>query len=327
MAVQTESGAGADQMGTPARRPSSPRKELSFFKRVGRSWADYVYILPALGVMMLVIGYPIYYTIYLSFFDTPPSLAMADKIWVGLDNYERILKAESFRDTTRNTFYWTVFSTIFAFLLGLGAALMLNREFIGRGFLRGVLLIPWVISAVAAAYVWRWLLHSDYGVIGAITVELGITEEPIVFLDNINRVLPSLIVVNVWKEFPFAMIMLLAGLQTVPEQLHRAAMVDGAGVWERFWHITVPHLKGVTIITVLLLTVANLNSFTLPFIMTGGGPAGASELWITDVYQIAFGRTRYGLASAYSVILFIVMMTLGYFYVRALTRGDARRAG
>ncbi len=327
MAVLTETGSGTDPVDVPARRPSSPRKERNFFQRIGRSWADYLYILPALGVMILVIGYPIYYTIYLSFFNTPPSLAMEDKIWVGLDNYERILKAESFRDVTWNTFYWTVFSTIFAFILGLGAALMLNREFIGRGFLRGVLLIPWVISAVAAAYVWRWLLHSDYGVIGAITVELGITDEPIVFLDSIDRVLPSLIVVNVWKEFPFAMIMLLAGLQTVPEQLHRAAMVDGAGVWERFWHITVPHLKGVTIITVLLLTVANLNSFTLPFIMTGGGPAGASELWITDVYQIAFGRTRYGLASAYSVILFIVMMTLGYFYVRALTRGDERRAG
>jgi multiple sugar transport system permease protein len=325
MAVSTE--AGTDRVDVPPRRPSSPRKNPNFFQRLGRSWADYLYILPALGVMILVIGYPIYYTVYLSFFNTPPSLAMADKIWVGLDNYERILKAESFRDVTWNTFYWTVFSTFFAFLLGLGAALMLNREFIGRGFLRGVLLIPWVISAVAAAYVWRWMLHSDYGVIGAITVELGITDEPVVFLDNINRVLPSLIVVNVWKEFPFAMIMLLAGLQTVPEQLHRAAMVDGAGVWERFWHITVPHLKGVTIITVLLLVVANLNSFTLPFIMTGGGPAGASELWITDVYQIAFGRTRYGLASAYSVILFIVMMTLGYFYVRALTRGDARRAG
>jgi len=323
MAVLTET----EQATPPARRPRSPRREPNAFQRFGRSWADYLYILPALGVMLLVIGYPIYYTVYLSFFNTPPSLAMEDKIWVGLDNYKRILQNEGFRDVTRNTFYWTIFSTLFSFILGLGAALMLNREFIGRGVLRGILLIPWVISAVAAAYVWRWLLHSDYGVIGAITMQLGITDEPIVFLDDVDRVLPSLIMVNIWKEFPFAMIMLLAGLQTVPEQLHRAAMVDGAGVWERFWHITVPHLKGVTIITVLLLLVTNLNSFTLPWIMTGGGPAGASELWITDVYQIAFGRTRYGIASAYSVILFIVMMTLGYFYVRALTRGDERSAG
>ncbi|MGG5820260.1 carbohydrate ABC transporter permease [Falsiroseomonas sp. HW251] len=139
--------------------------------------------------------------------------------------------------------------------------------------------------------------------------------------------LAALIAVNVWKEFPFAMIMMLAGLQTVPDQLHRAAMVDGAGPWQRFWHVTVPHLRSVTVVTVLLLLVANLNSFTIPFIMTGGGPAGASEIWITHIYQIAFGRIRFGLASAYSVILFMVMMTLGWFYVRALTGQRERGQG
>ena len=116
-------------------------------------------------------------------------------------------------------------------MLGFGAALALNREFVGRGLLRGILLVPYVISAVAAAYVWRWLYHSDFGVIGALSVALGITDKPIIFLDNVNTVLPSLIVVNIWKEFPFAMIMVLAGLQTVPDQLLRAARVDGAGPW------------------------------------------------------------------------------------------------
>ena len=120
---------------------------------------------------------------------------------------------------------------------------------------------------------------------------------------------------------------MLAGLQTVPDHLLRAAWVDGAGDWHRFWHITVPHLKGVTLVTVLLLVVTNLNSFTIPWVMTGGGPAGASDIWITAIYQYAFGRIRFGDASAYSVILFIVMMSLGYFYVRALTRGDEKRGG
>ena len=133
--------------------------------------------------------------------------------------------------------------------------------------------------------------------------------------------------VNVWKEFSFAMIMMLAGLQTVPEQLHRAAQVDGAGVFQRFWHITMPHLKGVTLVTVLLLLVANLNSFTIPWIMTSGGPAGSSSIWITAIYSLAFERIRFGIASAYSVILFVVMMSMGYFYVRALTRGDDAHQG
>jgi multiple sugar transport system permease protein len=302
------------------------RRRSGLLSRIFEHRADYLYVLPALVVMMVVIAYPIYYTIELSFYNTPPTLQMKDKVWTGLDNYVTVLSSTSFHAVTVNTVIWTVFSTGFAFLLGLGAALALNREFRGRGVLRALLLIPYVVSAVAAAYVWKWLYHSDFGAIGALAVELGLTDEPINFLDNTTTVLPSLIVVNVWKEFSFAMVMLLAGLQTVPEQLLRAAQVDGANTWSRFWHVTFPHLKGVSVVTILLLMVANFNSFIIPWIMTGGGPAGASDIWITQIYTIAFGRTRYGLASAYSVLLFIIMILLGYFYVKALTRGDEKRA-
>lgn len=299
---------------------------MALFRQILRHRADYLYVAPALLAMAVVIAYPVYFTIYLSFFNTPPDLSLDEKIFVGLGNYARVLAADSVQETTVNTLVWTVASTLFSFVLGFGAALALNREFPGRGLLRGILLVPYVISAVAAAYIWRWLMHSDFGVFGAITMALGLTDRPINFLDNTATVLPALILVNVWKEFPFAMIMMLAGLQTVPDQLLRAARIDGAGTWHRFWHVTVPHLQNVSVVTILLLTVANLNGFTIPYIMTGGGPAGASEIWITQIYQIAFGRIRFGLASAYSVILFIIMMTLGYFYVRALTRGDDRRA-
>jgi multiple sugar transport system permease protein len=301
------------------------RRRDEFFGRIGRHWADYLYVLPALVVMLAVIGYPIYYTVYLGFFNTPPGRPLEQKIWVGLDNYKLILQSESFREVTKNTFVWTFFSTLLSFVLGFGAALVVQREFIGRGLVRGILLVPYVISAVAASYIWRWLYHSDSGLISGLLLDLGIIDHRIIFLDDVDRVLPSLIVANVWKEFPFVMIMILAGLQTVPEQLHRAAMVDGAGPFSRFVHVTVPHLKGVIVITSLLLVVTNLNSFTLVWIMTGGGPAGASDLWITQIYQIAFGRTRFGLASAYSVILFFVMMVLGFFYVKALTRSSGRR--
>ncbi len=306
-----------------ARRSAARRPGL-----VARIWEtrwDYMYIAPALLVMLLVIAYPIYYTVVLSFHKTPPSLAMADKIFVGWENYVRLLTSSSFHQVTINTLVWTVWSTFFAIVLGFGAALVLNREFIGRGILRGILLVPYVISAVAASYVWRWIYHSDFGVLGSILFRMGLIDDKLNLLDNVDRVLPALIVVNVWKEFPFAMIMILAGLQTVPEQLIRAARVDGASEFNQFLHVTLPHLKGVLIITVLLLFVANLNHFTIPWIMTGGGPAGASDIWITQIYQIAFGRIRFGIASAYSVILFVVMVVIGYFYVRALTAGDERR--
>lgn len=305
--------------------PASLRKREALLARIIRHRTDYLYVLPALVVMLIVIAFPIYYTIELSFHRTPPNLQMRDKIWVGLENYGTVLTSEAFHNTTWNTLIWTLGSTCLSFVLGSAAALALHREFAGRGMMRAMLLIPYVISAVAASYVWRWLYHSDFGVIGAISVQLGLTDQPINFIDNIHTVLASLIVVNVWTQFPFAMIMMMAGLQTVPEQLLRAAQVDGASAWQRFWHVTVPHLKNVIMVTVLLLLVDNFNSFVIPFVMTGGGPAGASDIWITHIYQIAFGRQRWGVASAYAVILFIVMMTLGYFYVRALTRGDGAR--
>ena len=295
-------------------------------RRIADHRAEYLYVLPALIVMMVVIAYPVYYTINLSFYKTPASLQLKDKVFVGFDNYTTVLASESFRAVTLNTLIWTVCCTGFAFLLGLLAALSLHREFRGRGPLRAVLLVPYVVSAVAASYVWKWLYHSDFGVIGALSVQLGFTDKPINFLDNIHTVLPSLIVVQVWREFSFAMIMLMAGLQTVPDSLHRAAQVDGANTWNRFWHVTAPHLKGVSMVTLLLLTVANFNAFIVPYVMTGGGPAGASDIWITQIYQLAFGRQRWGLASAYSVILFIVMMALGYFYVKALSNGDEKGA-
>jgi multiple sugar transport system permease protein len=300
-------------------------RKPSIAQRAWDSRADYLYVMPAVVVMLIVIAYPVYYTIELSFFKTPASLQLKDKIFIGFENYTTILGQASFWKVTGNTLIWTFFSTFFAFILGLGAALALHREFAGRAVLRAILLIPWVVSAVAASYVWKWMYHSDFGAIGALMVQLGVTDEPINFIDNTTTALPSLIVINVWKEFSFAMIMLMAGLQTVPEQLLRAAKVDGANAWQRFWHVTFPHLAGVSTVTVLLLLVTNFNSFIIPWLTTGGGPAGATDIWITQIYQLAFGRQRWGVAAAYSVLLFLIMMTLGYFYVRALSRGDDKR--
>jgi multiple sugar transport system permease protein len=298
------------------------RRRANVFRRIARHRADYLYVAPALLVMLVVIAYPVWFTIQLSFEKTSASLSLADQVFIGFDNYLVVLRSQAFRDVTVNTVIWTVFSTFFSFVIGFGCALSLNRPFFGRGVMRAVLLIPYVISAVAASYIWRWLMHSDFGVFSAAGMQLGLIDHKINFLDNTQTVLASLIVVNVWKEFSFAMIMLMAGLQTVPDQLLRAAQIDGANTWQRFWHVTFPHLRGVTLVTVLLLLVANLNSFIIPWVMTGGGPAGASDIWITAIYNIAFGKVRFGLASAYSVILFIVMMGLGYFYVRALTGKD-----
>jgi multiple sugar transport system permease protein len=310
--------AGAPRRGIPPRP--------SIVRQMWINRADYLYVLPAIVVMLIVIAYPIYYTIELSFFKTPPGLQLRDKIFIGTDNYTAILSSDVFWRVTLNTTIWTLASTAIAFVLGYGAALALHRDFAGRAVLRAILIIPWVISAVAASYIWKWMYHSDFGVIGQVLVQFGFTDRQPNFIDNVHTVLPSLIVVNIWREFPFAMIMIMAGLQTVPEQLLRAAKVDGASTWQRFWHVTFPHLRGVSTVTILLLAVANFNSFIIPWIMTGGGPSNASHIWITHIYELAFGRQRWGVAAAYSVLLFVILMALGYFYVQALS-GNEKEQG
>ncbi|MBO9588542.1 carbohydrate ABC transporter permease [Devosia sp.] len=307
--------------------PEHLTRRPNVLRQMWTSRADYLYVLPAIVVMLVVIAYPIYYTIDLSFFKTPPGLQLRDKIFVGVDNYGAILSSEVFWKVTLNTVIWTIASTMIAFVLGFGAALALHRDFAGRAILRAILIIPWVISAVAASYIWKWIYHSDFGVLGAVLVQFGFLDRQPNFIDNVNSVLPSLIVVNIWREFPFAMIMLMAGLQTVPDQLLRAAKVDGASAWQRFWHVTFPHLRGVSTVTILLLAVANFNSFIIPWIMTGGGPSNASHIWITHIYELAFGRQRWGVAAAYSVLLFIILMVLGYFYVRALSGNESKEHG
>ena len=138
------------------------------------SRADYLYVLPAIVVMLIVIAYPIYYTVDLSFYRTPPGLQLKDKSFIGLDNYTAILTSDVFWRVTVNTLIWTVFSTLIAFVLGFGLALALHRDFIGRGLLRGIFIIPWVISAVAASYIWKWIYHSDFGILGAVLVQVGL---------------------------------------------------------------------------------------------------------------------------------------------------------
>jgi multiple sugar transport system permease protein len=195
-------------------------------RRLRRHWTDYFYILPSLLVMLVVIGYPLVYTVWLSFHATPPRTG--EWVFNGVQNYQDILSDPRFWRVTWQTVYWTIGSTLFAFILGFGAALALHNPFPGRGVVRALLLIPWVISAVAAAYVWRWILHSDYGLVSGMLMSWGVIDRPLVLLDSKTYVMPTLIAVNVWKEFPFVMVMLTAGLQTVPEGLLRAARIDGA---------------------------------------------------------------------------------------------------
>ena len=306
---------------TLRRRGAAPRAGTStnVFTEMWKQRADYVYVLPALIVMGLVILYPLISVLWLSVHYTSP-YGGGEK-FVGLSNYNDARLDEHFGLVIRNTIVWTVGSTVFALALGMAAAILLSRPIRFRSFFRSVLFIPYVIGQVTAAFVWKWMFHADFGVISGLLIQLHLIKTPIKFIDSTSLVMPSLILVNVWKEFPFAMIMLLAGLQTIPEQLYNAAKIDGAGRWRRFTDITIPQLLPVLTITSILLIISNVNAFTIVWILTGGGPAYHSQIFITHVYSQAFvGSPHFELASALGVMIFLTLMIFAIFYVRLLTR-------
>jgi multiple sugar transport system permease protein len=302
---------------TESKAPSIPLLQRAF---QNHSFVALLYILPSLILLVFVVGYPIFYTILLSFYSTPA--ISPDRYWVGLSNYTDLLRSRTFWEATKNTLYWTIPSTFGAFLLGVPAALALNQTLLGRSLLRSVFLIPWVISTVAAAYVWRWLYHSDFGLINGYLMAWGAIQRPLLFLDSTDLVIPSLVLVNVWKTFPFVMVMTLAGLQAVPSELLEAASIDGAGTVRRFFAVTLPYLRNVFLITFLLLFISNLEHFTIPWLMTGGGPARSSQIWAIDIYTTAFRGLAFGLASAYSTLVFGIVLLFAILYVRLLTRRE-----
>jgi multiple sugar transport system permease protein len=293
-------------------------KPPGLLRQIYKHRYEYLYVAPALGVMGLVILYPLIDTILLSFFRTP--LDRPERVFVGLANYVELFNHNLFGLVMWNTIYWTIGSTIVAFVIGLGAALLINQKLPGMRIFSGILVIPYVIGHVVASYAWRWLLHSDFGVLNHSLIELGLIDRPIRFLQSPEWVMTSLVIVNIWKTFPFCMIMVLAGLQAIPQDLYKAAKVDGANGIQRFVEITIPQLMPVIMVTTILSIIGNFNSFTIPWVMTGGGPAHQSEIIITWIYNTSFQTLRFGFASAISVVLFLILFAFSFVYVRALTR-------
>jgi multiple sugar transport system permease protein len=283
----------------------------------------YLFVAPAVGLVLVVTFYPFVYSVYLSFLATPSRSLQTT--FTGLGNYREVFTDPVFYRVIRNTLVWTIASTLLDVALGLVAAVAVNNLKVLRGAVRAALLLPYVVGYVVASYAWLWLLHGEYGLINGMLVTWHLLREPVSFLTDLSLVLPSLILANVWKTFPFAMLMLLAGLQNVPEQLVMAARMDRASAWRTFWEVTVPAIWPVLTVTALLLAFHNFNSFTIPWIMTGGGPLHRSEIITNYIYNQAFTRLNFGLAAATSCVTFALLMIFAVVYVRALSRGEAAR--
>jgi multiple sugar transport system permease protein len=270
----------------------------------------YVLILPTVVGILLVDLYPLLYNLWISFQERKISSAVAP--FIGLRNYARILGDPEVWNAIRVSLLFTVGSVLFSFLIGFGLALLLNRRFRGRAVVRSVFIIPWAVPAFVAALVWAWMFNDQFGILSALFRSFG-ARAP-VWLGR-DWALWSLIAVMVWKSFPFQLVILLAGLQAISREQYEAAAVDGASPLQRFWNITVPLIRPVAMVGILLAAINAFHYFTIPWILTRGGPANATNVIPIATYNIAFIAGDFGYAAAAAVLMFIFILLMSSLYI------------
>ncbi len=271
-------------------------------------------IAPTIVVFSAVIVYPLIAAIYLSLFSIyTPTL---EGEFVGVANYVELLSGTAFWSSLLTTLIWTVGTLTLQIVLGVAMALLLNENIWFRSLARSLVLFPYFLSTVVAVLVWKWLFNDLYGALNHGLMQLGIIDMPLDWLGTMPNAMIGVILVGAWKYFPFVVIAVLARLQTIPEPLYEAARIDGAGPIARFFDVTLPQLRSVLTVIILLRAIWDFKEFDLLYLLTGGGPVTSTQTLALLVYQEAFSLNRMGQASAYAVAMMLVMLVFMIVYIR-----------
>ena len=303
------------------RRPSA--LSLGLRRVLGPDWRmGFLFILPIVLLVLSLVAYPFSYAIYLSmtrkFVGMPP-------IFVGLENYIRLAHDGFFLRAVWNSFIFTFGSVVFKLGLGMLMALVLTSNIRFRSFFTGVLLVPWVAPTVVTALNFLWIYDGSLGVLNYLLVKVfRILPQGVGWLSEPYTAMASVIFVNIWRGFPFFGISFLAGMKAIPAELYEAAAVDGANVIQRFLHITLPALRNIVIIVVLLSTIWTFNDFGIVYILTRGGPGGATMVLPVFAYEMAFGAQRLGDAIAVALYMLPGLAIVIVLLARYMRRGHAR---
>ena len=276
-------------------------------------------IAPTVLIFSAVIAYPLLSAIYLSLFSIyTPTL---QGHWVGIANYGSLLAEAAFWRSLGVTLVWTVGTLSLQIVAGVLIALLLHQNILFRSLARSLILFPYFVSTVVAVLVWRWLFNDLYGILNHLLVASGLVDMPVDWLGQMPNAMISVILVGTWKYFPFVVIAVLARLQSIPEHLYEAATIDGANAWARFWDVTLPELRGVLLVVLLLRTIWDFKEFDLIYLLTGGGPLTSTLTLPLLVYKQSFGLNEMGKASAYAVAMMLVMLVFMTIYLRRARRG------
>jgi multiple sugar transport system permease protein len=303
----------------------SNRPDNRFTQTLARLWrSDTVFALiliaPALIVISVVVIYPLLRSLVLSFQTYDLTSPATQGQWVGISQYLGLIKNKLFIQSWQHAFVFCIGTVLGQFVLGFSFALLLNRAGRFQNWFRGIYLLPWVLPPIAAALLWWWILDLSHGVINLTLKQLGLITEYIPWISNPNYAMYSVIVATIWRLFPFDMVMLLAGLQTVDRELLDAAAVDGANRLQQFLHVTLPHMRNIIIVVLLLTTIWSFQEFTMIWGITKGGPVYVTRTLNLFIYQTAFDFFRMGEAAAAGIMWLILLMVLSILVVRFTLR-------
>ncbi|MDQ6675327.1 MAG: sugar ABC transporter permease [Chloroflexota bacterium] len=279
-----------------------------------RQWdtLPYALILPSLVLIALVELYPFALGFTYSLRDGTLLNAGA---WVGIQNYVDLIALPQFQHALYFSAVFAAGNVVGSYVLGLALALLLNRRDIpARGFFRVAMLLPWIIPSIVSITSWRWLIGDQYGLVNGVLQAVGLG--PIYFLSSDGWAMFSVTLIKIWRSFPFMMLSLLAALSSIDAALYEAARVDGAGRWQAFRFVTLPHLRIISVVLCILMTIYSVNDFDTPWLLTQGGPANATENLIVLAYKYTFTVSKVGMGSAISFFTLIVMMVCVMFLLR-----------
>ena len=293
------------------------------FQEIKRQKLAYLFILPTLLGVFLITIYPLFRSIWFSFHKYYIIELKKGVPFIGLDNYRYILYDPLFWLSFKNTVIFTFGCVLITMLIGLGVALLLNQNFRGRNFVAVTILLPWVIPKVAASILWKWIYDDQYGILNYFLCGLGFQGfSGYGWLINSATSLLAVMVVVIWQSFPFVAIALLAGLQTIPKTLYEAADVDGASSWQKFRYISLPMLKHLITILLILSTIWDFKVFDQMYVLTRGGPANSTMILGIYTWMMAFGSLRMGRAAALAIIMFLILMMATIFYLMIIRKEE-----
>jgi multiple sugar transport system permease protein len=294
--------------------------------RARRRWREagtaLALLLPLFVLVIGLIIYPFTRAIWLSFTD---KLVGYPERFVGLRNYVYLASDDAFRTVVRNSLVFTLTSVALKIVTGLAMALVLHATWRWRNFFRGLLLLPWITSTVIIALTWRWMFDAfpGRGFFNSVLLDAGLLARPLAFMATPEGAMAAVVVANWWRGFPFFGVSYLAGIQAIPGELYEAASVDGAGAWRRFWHVTLPGLKHVMLVTILLTFIFTINDFNIIYVMTRGGPGTATQVFATYSYEVAFNQLRWGRGVTIAIFVVPLLIALIPLVSRALLRERA----